>query len=571
MMTVFPDSDFDGYGVGASMELCAGDAVPPGWSATGDDCDDANATVYPSAPEIPDDGKANACAGQDLVAATASGVFVKPGNSDMNEGTREAPLGTLVAALAKAAQTGAVHIFVAQGRLDESLVLDRDVALHGGYDPANWTRATLKTRLVGAGPVAVGISDAKVSMDAFEVFGFQNEGDGTPHPDVTGIRVEGGQAVFTRSTIGGGTLDASMVEGTGLSTTGIRVIDSRVTVVGSQVGSGSPRALEWSGSGRVERTARGTGILVESGRVVMVGGTLGFFAEAVLHGVRGVAVARARARGLEATGGEALLVGLDIDGSANAETDDTAEEGVLARAETLCDTGSIEVSGDARVWVINSVVAAGQAKALSEVWVQGAAGQTAAAEGDARVIAASVRAGGGLLDVIHCDLHTDRFSEAVADLESTGSKVGTTHTSIHMVRAEAGGRMRVVNSAGYNQVLLDDSALVFLDPASHLSLVKNVLWDQGFDACRVHDGTDCRVVEGGLEGIAVLPGCDTAVGNRVEDPLWGWWDTVQTGSPLRDQGIDPATLGLGVPVDLDGAPRPQGAGFDIGAYEFAPL
>ena len=37
------------------------------------------------------------------------------------------------------------------------------------------------------------------------------------------------------------------------------------------------------------------------------------------------------------------------------------------------------------------------------------------------------------------------------------------------------------------------------------------------------------------------------------------------GSPAVDAGVN--TAGLGVTVDLDGTPRPQGAAYDIGAYE----
>ena len=47
-----------------SLLACAPDADWDGFSAT-DDCDDANALVYPGAPETPDDGVDNDCADGD--------------------------------------------------------------------------------------------------------------------------------------------------------------------------------------------------------------------------------------------------------------------------------------------------------------------------------------------------------------------------------------------------------------------------------------------------------------------------------------------------------------------------
>ncbi len=49
--TFYTDSDADGHGAGGGDEACE---APTGTSATNDDCDDANATVYPGAEDICD-------------------------------------------------------------------------------------------------------------------------------------------------------------------------------------------------------------------------------------------------------------------------------------------------------------------------------------------------------------------------------------------------------------------------------------------------------------------------------------------------------------------------------------
>jgi len=60
-------------------------------------------------------------------------------------------------------------------------------------------------------------------------------------------------------------------------------------------------------------------------------------------------------------------------------------------------------------------------------------------------------------------------------------------------------------------------------------------------------------------------------GNICENPLFitPAWGSVgnyhlQLGSPAIDQGTSEGTLS----TDLEGNPRPFGAGFDIGAYEY---
>jgi hypothetical protein len=63
----------------------------------------------------------------------------------------------------------------------------------------------------------------------------------------------------------------------------------------------------------------------------------------------------------------------------------------------------------------------------------------------------------------------------------------------------------------------------------------------------------------------------TQAGSITTDPLL---DAVtyapKAGSPAIDAGVDPATVGVTLPTDYDGKPRPQGAAYDIGACESGP-
>jgi hypothetical protein len=63
-----------------------------------------------------------------------------------------------------------------------------------------------------------------------------------------------------------------------------------------------------------------------------------------------------------------------------------------------------------------------------------------------------------------------------------------------------------------------------------------------------------------ISGTNITTGTHSLVGNPLFADAAGH---LSAGSPAIDHGID-----VGVNVDLDGNPRPSGAGFDIGAYEF---
>ncbi len=568
-VSLYPDGDFDGFGIGDAVDVCIGAMVPAGWSRTNDDCDDTNAAVYPGAPEVADDGVANGCKGADLVAASADGVFVKPGALVDAAGTREDPIGSLSAAITKAKTAGVADIFVAAGDLNETLMIMQDVAIHGGYDATTWAKSGA-TRLLSSGPVAMRVLEAGLLLNRMAVYGFSNEGDTTPHLNISAIVVEEGSASIVDSTVGGGTLDASLTDSTVATMTGLWIVDSDVRVVRSNLGSGSPKVVEYSGKGTVERYSVATGILLESGSLRMAGGSLGYYGNVELWDIDGTAVAKTTVRGLKATGGRAILAALDIEGNAAVNVKEAEATEGTAHSTAEVDIASVEVSGGAHVQIVNSLVAAPEADTLAEAYGPETVAGDAVAE--SRVVSTGVVVAGGTLDMLHCVFYTERFTSADTDVSAPkGTTTVTTKVTVRLIDAGPGSRVRVVNTYGSHDVDQDDSSMIRVASGAHLRLVNNVMWDGEKGICRVHDGATCAIdVSDDLDNCATVLGCDAAVNNLVADPLYLWWDGVNPGSPLRDAGVDPATEGLGAPTDHAGNIRPQGEGWDIGAYEFAP-
>jgi hypothetical protein len=61
----YADNDGDGFGAGEPILSC--DALGEGFVTNNDDCDDTDNTIYPGAPEIPNDGIDQDCSGYDLI------------------------------------------------------------------------------------------------------------------------------------------------------------------------------------------------------------------------------------------------------------------------------------------------------------------------------------------------------------------------------------------------------------------------------------------------------------------------------------------------------------------------
>lgn len=143
-----PDGAVDGGSGGGDGGADVDAAVCPDEDGDGftacEDCDDANADVFPGAPMICGDGLDNGCT--DLVgdeeACGGIGTFVSATAGDnANPGTMESPVQTVGQGMTNAATIGGgVDVFVATGTYDEDITMVEDVTLFGGYEAVAWTR-----------------------------------------------------------------------------------------------------------------------------------------------------------------------------------------------------------------------------------------------------------------------------------------------------------------------------------------------------------------------------------------------------------------------------------------------
>ncbi len=140
----YVDTDADGFGEGALVEVCEGVSVAVGYAASAGDCEPDDPTAYPGAPELPDDGVDQNCGGDgDLVMSDETGVFVVAGASDAGFGTKADPVGTIATAALIAQSSGTPKaIFVAEGEYTIDFSIGQLAwSVFGGYD-ATFTSRT---------------------------------------------------------------------------------------------------------------------------------------------------------------------------------------------------------------------------------------------------------------------------------------------------------------------------------------------------------------------------------------------------------------------------------------------
>jgi hypothetical protein len=81
--------------------------------------------------------------------------------------------------------------------------------------------------------------------------------------------------------------------------------------------------------------------------------------------------------------------------------------------------------------------------------------------------------------------------------------------------------------------------------------------------------TNCLFFGNTLQNGKAAPNCQrTETGSVNADPLLDANHAPGAGSPAIDAGVDPAIVGVTLTTDYNGNLRPQGAAYDIGAYEF---
>jgi hypothetical protein len=151
---------------------------------------------------------------------------------------------------------------------------------------------------------------------------------------------------------------------------------------------------------------------------------------------------------------------------------------------------------------------------------------------------------GSVIDVVNCTITGQ--SDVLVEVECRGNCDGTEQVSL------------------YNNVFRGEAD--FLQPGDQTAF----LWEdrEGYTSGRIDYNVIAHVKFGG-------PECPFGAHDICAEPhflnsdLAHFDGHLQTGSPAIDSGLPVGSLGLVPDLDLEGRPRPQGAGVDRGAYEGA--
>lgn len=206
------------------------------------DCAPLDPAVHPGATDKPDMAFEDAnCDGIDGDAGKA--IFVDGGAGlDTRSGTKDFPKKTIAAAIV-AAKAAGKDVYVASGTYSESLVLDTNVSIYGGYTPTFSVRTTVEPTTVTGRPHAA-LADGKtgISLQQLSLVGGAAGTGGSSF----GLRVLNGAKVqLERVIVTGGSAGAGAIGGVGAT--------------GSTGGNGSTGTNGACGGGSGTGPAGGTG------------------------------------------------------------------------------------------------------------------------------------------------------------------------------------------------------------------------------------------------------------------------------------------------------------------------
>jgi hypothetical protein len=141
---------------------------------------------WDAAVDLPGDGSDTNCDGIDGEIDNA--IFVAKNGSDSNQGTKNAPMLSIGAAVIKADQTNKRDVLVATGVYNESISMEEGVSIYGGYsgDFGVWNTTIYETVLFGNSndPLspgalnAIAINGAPTVFAGFRVIGENNNATG---------------------------------------------------------------------------------------------------------------------------------------------------------------------------------------------------------------------------------------------------------------------------------------------------------------------------------------------------------------------------------------------------------